>query len=316
MTSFSIAQVQIYRLLVSMLFGLLLFTTAVSAADDKPSSRIVEGAGGVPLVVQEWGNRDGIPVLLLHGFSFGAVAFSNQVGEISQELHLIAPDLRGHGLSGKPWTPESYAGSGVWAEDIRRIIEAFALDRPVIIGWSFGGYVAMNYLRHCDAEHATQCASGLLLVGSLAGIVPRPPPPDPTEIGLPPMKGDSRVDDYRQFFDNAEWMARVMSFEPPSDGDLLEKQLTIVMMPPYVRRAMTGLALDNRDLSASLDLPVLFIHGEKDSSVPPAFVADAVAALPNASAISVSGAGHSPFAEAPETFNRLLLDFAQSVYRH
>lgn len=308
------------RPLVLAFFGLLLaLTTAVSAADNDPDAHIVahivEGADGVPLVVHEWGNRDGIPVLLLHGFSFGAVAFKNQIGEITEDLHFIAPDLRGHGLSGKPWTPESYAGSEIWAEDITRIVEAFDLDRPVIVGWSFGGYVAMNYLRHCGAQSATRCASGLLLVGSLAGLVPQPPPPDPTEIGLPPMKGDSRVDNYHQFFDNAEWMARVMTFEPPSDDNLLQKQLTIVMMPPYVRRAMTGLALDNRDLPARLDLPVLFIHGEKDSSVPAGSVADAVAALPNARAISVPGAGHSPFAETPEIFNRALLDFAKSVHK-
>ena len=87
------------------------------------------------------------------------------------------------------------------------------------------------------------------------------------------------------------------------------------MMSPYVRRAMAGLALDNLDLPAKLDLPVLFIHGEKDSSVPAASVADAVAVLPNARAISVPGSGHSPFAEQPEVFNRALLEFAQSVYK-
>lgn len=278
-------------------------------AQSNPGSRIVEGAGGVPLVVQEWGSPDGIPVLMLHGFSFGAVAFKNQIGSIAKDLRFIAPDLRGHGLSAKPWTPDAYAGTEVWAEDIAAVVEAFELDRPIIVGWSFGGYVAINYLRHCGAD----CASGLILVGSLAGLVPRPPPSDPDESGMPPMKGDARVDNYHELFDAAEWLARVMTYKAPSDLDMLQKQLTVVMMPPHVRRAMVGLALKNEDMIDELDLPVLFIHGEKDRSVPESSVLDAVAALPEATSISIPEAGHSPFAEAPVLFNDTLLNFAQDV---
>ncbi|MFK7828676.1 MAG: alpha/beta fold hydrolase [Congregibacter sp.] len=281
-------------------------------AEDNPGSRIVEGSGGVPLVVQEWGNPDGIPVLMLHGFSFGAVSFKNQIGPIAEKLRFIAPDLRGHGLSAKPWTPEAYAGTEVWAEDIAAVVKAFDLDRPIIVGWSFGGFVAMNYLRHCGAD----CASGLMLVGSLAGLVPRPPPPDPAKSETPPIKGDARADDYHQLFDGAEWVARVMTYEAPSELDMLQKQLTIVMMPPHVRRAMLGLALQNEDMPAKLTLPTLFIHGEKDFSVPSASIQAAVAALPDAEALAIPSVGHSPFAERPELFNSTLLDFAQSANRH
>lgn len=288
----------------------LLLNIAGANADDNPSARIVEGAGGVPLVVQEWGNPDGTPVLLLHGFSFGSVAFKNQVGPIAEELRLIAPDLRGHGLSGKPWTEEAYAGTEVWAEDISRIVEAYNLDRPVIVAWSFGGYVAVNYLRHCGSD----CASGLMLVGSLAGIVPRPEPPNPDDVERPPMKGNSRVDNYQELFDNAEWLARVMSYQPPSAADLLQKQLTVVMMPPHVRRAMAGLALDNQDIAGDLSLPVLFVHGDKDSSVPAPSVRAAVAKLANARSLSFPNVGHSPFEETPALFNQILLDFARTTY--
>ena len=276
---------------------------------DTPRSRIVEGAGGVPLVVQEWGNPEGIPVLLIHGFSFGAVAFHQQVGLIAEQLHFVAPDLRGHGLSGKPWESEAYLGTEVWAEDIAAVVAAYELHNPVIVGWSFGGYVTLNYLRHCGSD----CAAGVALVGSLAGLVTRPPPPDPSETGMPPPRGDARADDYAQFISGAEWVARVMTYAEPSAEDQRRKEMTIMMMPPHVRRAMLGLSLDNQDLAGELDVPVLFIHGEKDGSVPAASIADAVAALPNATALPLPDVGHSPFEEVPELFNAALLDFAQQV---
>lgn len=293
------------------LAALALFACVAHGAEWDAASRIVEGAGGVPLVVHEWGNPDGIPVLLLHGFSFGAVAFEHQTGPIEERLHFVAPDLRGHGLSAKPWTTEAYAGTALWADDIARIVAAYALERPVIVGWSFGGYVAANYLRHCGAD----CASGLALVGSLAGLVPQPPRTDPEAFGMPPPRGDARADDYGDFYDAAGWLARVMTYEAPGERAAQRKAMNIVMMPPMVRRAMAGLSLDNRDLPASLALPVLMIHGGMDGSVPPASVAAAVSALPDADARLFEGSGHSPFAEQPERFNAALLDFAVRVYR-
>lgn len=286
------------------------FPAVPASAQDNPGSRIVEGAGGVPLVVHEWGNPDGIPVLMLHGFSFGAVSFKKQIGPIAEKLRIIAPDLRGHGLSAKPWTPEAYAGTEVWAEDIAAIVKAFELDRPIIVGWSFGGFVSMNYLRHCGAD----CASGLILAGSVAGIVPWPPAPDPKASDRPPPKGDARADNYHELFDAIEWTARVMTYREPSELDMLQKQLTIAMMPPHVRRAMAGLSLDNQDLPDSLTLPILFIYGDKDASIPAASVADAMNKLPNATSLVFEDAGHSTFAESPEQFNAALLQFSQSVY--
>lgn len=272
-------------------------------------SHIVEGHGGVPLVVQEWGNPNGPPIVLIHGFSFGAVSFKNQIGEIATRYRLIAPDLRGHGLSAKPWQPEAYNDSAIWAADLAAVLAALDVKRPLLVGWSFGGYVALHYLRHCGSD----CAAGLVLAGSLAGLVPPPPPTDPTATGLPPMRGDTRADNYHEFFTGADWLARVMTFAPPSDLEMTQKRMTIAMMSPMVRRAMAGMQLNNQDLAEKLTLPVLFIAGDKDGSVPADLVASAMAKLPDASRHTYENVGHSGFSENPERFNADLMDFAVRV---
>jgi pimeloyl-ACP methyl ester carboxylesterase len=56
------------------------------------------------------------------------------------EFHLVAFDLRGHGMSEAPPDAGSYAGD-VWALDVAAVIETLALERPILVGWSYGGYV-------------------------------------------------------------------------------------------------------------------------------------------------------------------------------
>lgn len=305
-------------MLRTALLALALMAGPVMADPNQPRAHIVEGHGSVPLVVQEWGNPDGPPILFIHGFSFGANAFKHQIGEIATTHRLIALDLRGHGFSAKPWTEEAYTDRNIWATDIGNVLAALKVQKPVIVGWSFGGFVAMNYLRACGAD----CARGLVLAGSLAGLVPLPPPGSADKEAmakaaeankLPAPKGNARVDNYHEVFDAAEWLGRVMTWNPPPPHEQLQKQMTVTMMAPMIRRAMGKLQLDNKDMPEKLTLPVLFIHGLQDGSVPADKVTEAVQALPDARAIGYAETGHSPFAEQPARFNADLMAFAKSV---
>ncbi len=272
--------------------------------------QMVEGHGGVPISVQEWGNPDGPPLVLLHGFNFAAASFKHQIGDISAQLRIIAPDLRGHGFSGKPWKPEDYAGTKVWADDLEAVLKALNVKHPVVLGWSFGGYVAMDYVRHCTAN----CPSAIVLTSSLAGLVPPAPPPDPQKAGLPPPAGDSRVDDFHDVFLSAAWLGRAMSSAPPSALQLQQNEFMVMMTPPYARRAMKGLSLDNRDLAPRLHYKLLLITGADDLSVPPASVSALRGALAAATVESLvyPGVGHSPFSENPDRFNADLLAFVKA----
>ena len=294
--------------LIAALLVVQAFAVPVMAApNDVPHSETVIGHGGVPLVVQEWGNPKGPPVLLIHGFSFGAVSWKNQIGKIAREARIIAVDLRGHGLSGKPWDEASYDGSKIWADDIAAVLAAKGIKRPTIVGWSFGGYVAVDYLRHCGVD----CASGLVLVSSLAGLVEAPPQPDPATSGMPENKGDVRADDYHALYEGIFWTARVMTAKLPSAHVELQKQLVLAMTPPYVRRAMKGKRLDNRDIAPRLNLPILIIRGGEDATIPEYTLTELEAILPDMQSTTYPGVGHSPFEEAATEFNSDLLAFVK-----
>ena len=69
-----------------------------------------------------------------------SLAWSRQLdSELARDHRLVAMDLRGHGLSEKP--RDAYGDSRLWADDVRAVIDALNLDRPVLCGWSHGPLV-------------------------------------------------------------------------------------------------------------------------------------------------------------------------------
>jgi pimeloyl-ACP methyl ester carboxylesterase len=64
---------------------------------------------------------------------------------------------------------------------------------------------------------------------------------------------------------------------------------------------------------ASKDIPALVIWGEHDAYLPSSYAERQREAFPSADVHILSASGHWPFADAPETVERLLVEFVASV---
>ena len=82
-----------------------------------------------------------------------------------------------------------------------------------------------------------------------------------------------------------------------------------IMMPAYVRRLMRGRNLDNTDLVQHFQLPVLLIRGSDDMVMPEPGTRELMQKLPSGRLSTYPEAGHLPFFEEPQRFNRELRDF-------
>ena len=276
-------------------------------AEDALRWSTVSGSAGAPLNVVQAGLDSGPGILLLHGFSQSALSWQAQLNDpqLQQAFQLVAVDLRGHGNSAKPWRAEDYS-SETWAGDVAAVLAATGLDRPVLVAWSFGGLVAMHYIRH----YGTGQLAGLQLVGGVGQLVLQPPPAVPMD---PAWVSDMLADDIRANLRAAHRAVSHLTAEP-MPADWVEQTLAAyLMMPPYAKRAIGAAMGDNSDLAARLDLPVRLAGGALDPIVAPAVLEQAAAALPQASVTIYAGAGHSPFAELPQQFNRDLAAFMQQV---
>jgi len=293
-------------MLRAVFISLLLLTLApaTSAAAESSASaassgfviRYVTATDGVPLNVVETGNPQGPAIVFLHGYTQSYLSWHSQLDDpaLRAKYRLIAIDLRGHGASGKPWDKAAYAGHLPWARDVRSVIEQLGVTRPTLVGWSFGGFVAMDYVR----EFGESAVTGVMLTGSHGGLLPRP-------VGQPP----AFIGDLDQAIEGARTFMKIMSVAPPTQAVFDRGAYANVMMPAYVRNAMWGKRLDNTDLTPRLQLPVLMILGRQDLSLPADATATALAARSNITVQIFEQTGHSAFYEHPARFNQALASF-------
>ena len=149
--------------------------TSMTHSEQEQAGRMkvhaVRGGGGLRLHVREWGKADGPPILFIHGWSQNHLAGpGSTIARSPSEFRLVAYDLRGHGMSEAPTEPGHYTDGKLWADDVAAIIEELRLDRPVLVGWSYGGFVICDYVRAFGQERiaAINFVEGAVKLGEAA----------------------------------------------------------------------------------------------------------------------------------------------------
>ncbi|MFC9440437.1 alpha/beta fold hydrolase [Nocardia sp. NPDC057030] len=115
---------------------------AFAAAEAPPAipgvRRSFVTARGVRFHVTEGGPTDGRPVLLLHGWPQHHYAYRHLLADPPAGLRIIVPDLPGYGWSGP--APHRWAKEDV-ASDVLALIDELGLDRVLLVGHDWGGYI-------------------------------------------------------------------------------------------------------------------------------------------------------------------------------
>jgi pimeloyl-ACP methyl ester carboxylesterase len=81
------------------------------------------------------------PLVLVHGWGCDHTFMAPQFAAFRGGHRVVAVDLRGHGHSEKPQQPYTISG---FADDLAWVCRELALERPVVIGHSMGGAVALE----------------------------------------------------------------------------------------------------------------------------------------------------------------------------
>jgi pimeloyl-ACP methyl ester carboxylesterase len=267
----------------------------------------ITGGGGTRLHVVETGNPAGQPILFVHGFSQSYLSWHKQLhSSLAETYRLVALDNRGHGFSEKPH--DAYTDTRLWADDIHAVLTTLGLQQPVLVGWSYGGFIISSYL----SVYGDAALGGIVFVGAISKL---------TDNTIPQMIGPDFLGLLPGFFaeDVAASVAaltqfmRLVVYAEPSAEDFYWMLGFNTVVPPSVRQGLLSHRANHDDDLARLTKPLLLIYGDQDAIVLPA-VAQAHAQLVSHARLSwYPDVGHSPFWEMPDRFNQELYDFVGAL---
>ena len=272
-------------------------------------SHSVTGGGGTAIHVAEAGDPGGPPILFIHGWSQAHLCWGRHFG--GAELggfRLLAMDLRGHGMSDRPDRAEDYADGALWADDVAAVIDGLRLERPVLVGWSYGGLVVGDYL----SKYGAGGISGVNLVGAAVVL-------GPEAFGT--LIGPGFLDhaptacspDLAESIGAVRALLHACTAEEMSPEDFETCLAFTMVVPPRVRGYLLDRSLDFRPVYERAGTRLLVSHGRADTFVLPAMAEEIEARCPEARMAWYDGVGHAPFLEAPERFNSDLARFASAA---
>jgi pimeloyl-ACP methyl ester carboxylesterase len=253
------------------------------------------------------------PLLLVHGFTGAKEDFTVWLDRLADMgWHAVAPDLRGHGESGKPSSEDAYSFE-IFADDIVRLVDALGWDRFTLLGHSMGGMVAQFV-----ACKVPERLTGLVLMDTCDGPVD----------GLDASVVDAAVTIVRS--EGIDALADVLvdtetPLDTPAHKRLVAEQPGYADFEdrkfrdsaPAMYAALAPLFTRTADRRHDLEtlpatLPALVIVGEQDRPFlePSRRMADT---LPGAALAVIADAGHSPQFENPDAWWQALSGFLSRI---
>lgn len=270
-----------------------------------------DGAHGVRLAGDAWGNPAGPLVVLQHGGGQTRHAWK-RTGEVLGEagFHAVAFDARGHGDS--DWAPDGAYSQDLMVQDLQCVIAALGSPSAVLVGASMGGGTSLV----AAGEHLVD-ASALVLVD----IAPRIEPEGVKNIQAFMFRNP-------QGFESLEEVAdAIASYQPhrerPTHLQGLAKNVRLAPdgryhwhWDPRFLQGHRDLALRQERLEAcarALRVPSLLVRGGMSDILTDEGVREFLALAPNSEYVNIASAGHMVAGDRNDTFGKAVVEFLTRV---
>lgn len=281
-----------------------------TATEAKPVATYeIRGGDGLRLHARAWGQQDGGPELLfIHGWSQSDLCWIKQIsGDLAAQFRIVTFDLRGHGLSEAPAGVDHYTQARLWADDLAAVIEQAGMKRPVLVAWSYGGFVVSDYLR----AYGDGAIAGINLVGG--AVILRPPTFDHIGPGFLESAGGAAAPDLATNITAVKRFLRACTAEPLDEQETRTALAWNMIVPPSVRGALISREIDGSAEFAALSVPVLVSHGREDAIILPSMADHVLDVCPTATPTWYDHVGHMPFWESAGRFDRELAGFCARI---
>ena len=276
-----------------------------------PDVRLYVDIEGCGLVPDGPGMREKPTLVLLHGGpGYDHSSFKPLFSQLADVVQVVYVDHRGHGRSNR--RPASEWTLDVFADDVVRLCSALGIVKPIVLGQSFGGFVAQRYLARHPAHAAKVVLSStshhMGLNRKLAMF---------EQLGGPGARAAAQA--FWQAPGPATWAAynehcRDLYNRTPGNADARQRTVfnedilfTSASGEQQTMQLLPGLA--------TVQCPVLVMAGELDPVTPLADAQDIAAAIPApwGRLVTFPNAGHGAWRDEPVAAMAVLRDFLVST---
>ena len=318
---------------------------------DFPAPTMIK-TNGIDMAVYEAGPKDGLPVVLCHGFPELAYSWRHQLPALAAAgFRVLAPDQRGYGLTSLPDKVEDYDMAHLTG-DLAGMLDAFGIKDAVFVGHDWGGFVVWQ----APIYHPTRVKG---VIGVNTPFFPRPPI-DPI-MGLRAIRGENNyvvffqkpgvadeilardtAKTFRFFMRRGAVTAKEFEALPPEMKNfelvraiqedeatwrgevLLNPEEMKFFVDTFQKTGFTGGInwyrnfTRNWEQSGTMEqrvhVPGLMIMAEDDVVLPPSLTDGMERFVPDLERVLIHGSGHWTQQEKPEETSRAMIDWLKKRF--
>ncbi|MBC2836710.1 alpha/beta fold hydrolase [Paragemmobacter straminiformis] len=279
-------------------------TTAPRPAPVPVTTRLIDDLPRLAVsVTPELG--DGRLCLFLHGIGGGRTNWAAQLGAAGHHIRSAAMDLRGYGdstLGPRQSSVDDYCA------DILRVAEVLGARRLVLVGLSYGSWIATSF-----AMRYPEMLDGLVLSGGCTGMSEA----GPEEREAFRVSREVPLNAGQSPADFAPAVVKVLAGPSASERvrqDLLAS-MSAIPVPTYRDALLCFTNPVERFDFSRLDMPVLMMTGEHDRLAPPSEIRSVAGRIwdsakrPDVRFEVIADAGHVCNVEQPDSYSDRLCTF-------
>ncbi len=244
----------------------------------------------------------GPALVMVHGAPSDSRTWQWMVPDLSRDHTVIAWDAPGFGESSDiddSWRAPQFADA------LAGFVAALGLERPHLVGHSFGTMVALSLF-----QRQPELSASLVLVGGYAGWAGSLPQ-DEVARRLEMFVGMAELGDA---FDPKSYPGLFSALIPADRDAALVTMMRENIRPATIRAAgHVGAETDLRSVLPTIDVPTLVLHGDADARSPLANAKALHAAISTSALVVLPKLGHACVVEDPEACAREIRQFVKTV---
>jgi pimeloyl-ACP methyl ester carboxylesterase len=203
----------------------------------------------------------GFPIVLVHGNSCSSEVFKKQIDAFCNSYRIITMDLPGHGRSSCPNDPDKVYNIPGYAEIIHELVSHLKLGPFVLVGFSLGGNIALQY-----SQIPNNHLLGIMMISSAPMKYSQE-----AMVAYPPYEGSFVAHPDKLTESQAKQYMRAGGFnvdDPSIYFMVLDAMKTDgAARAKMVASVVAGKGIDETEIVSKLTIPLAIVAGAKDSAL-------------------------------------------------